>query len=61
MKAQRKGNVVTAVVANAPASHMTSVLRDAADVVLSKKSRKDSRSAEMANPVIKAIDAYACK
>ena len=47
--------------ANAPASHMTSVLRDAADVVLSKKSRKDSRSAEMANPVIKAIDAYACK
>jgi len=61
MKAQRNGNVVTAVVANAPASHMTSVLRDAADVVLSKKSRKDSRSAEMANPVIKAIDAYACK
>jgi len=61
LKTQRQGNVVTAVVANAPASHMTSVLRGTADVVLSKKSRKDSRSAEMANPVIKAIDAYACK
>ena len=61
VKAQRKNNVLTAVVANAPASHMTSVLRDTADVVLPKKPRQDSRGAEMANPVIKAIDAYACK
>ena len=61
VKAQRKNNVLTAVVANAPASHMTSVLRDTADVVLPEKPGQDSRGAEMANPVIKAIDAYACK
>lgn len=61
LKAQRQGDVLTAVVANAPSSHMTSVLRDTADVVLPKSSNQDSQGAEIANPVIKAIDAYARK
>ena len=61
LKAKRLGNVLTVVVANAPSSHMTSVLRDNADVVLPRSLNQESQGAEIANPVIKAIDAYARK
>ncbi|MEO5305901.1 hypothetical protein QKE52_12815 [Corynebacterium sp. c25Ua_47] len=61
LKAKRLGNVLTVVVANAPSSHMTSVLRDTADVVLPRSLNQESQGAEIANPVIKAIDAYARK
>lgn len=61
LRLKKQEDVVVVVVANAPASHMTSVLRDAADTVLPKQLGEDSVGAEMSNPVISAIDGYTRK